>query len=90
MTVTHKINKLEKLGGPQDNFHALFGRSAAVYGHFRADAVTSEWSTCISPSNSSIRSIKNELKEKWTTDLTNVNLFIELVERKTEKLNPLN
>ena len=30
------------------------------------------------------------LKRKWTTDLTNVNLFIELVERKTEKLNPLN
>ena len=48
MTMTHKINKLEKPGGPQGNFHALFGRSAAVYGHFRADAVTSEWSTRIS------------------------------------------
>ena len=30
------------------------------------------------------------LKRKWTTDLTNVNLFIELVERKIEKLNPVN
>ena len=34
--------------------------------------------------------LKTNLKKKWTTDLTNVNLFIELVERKTEKLNPLN
>ena len=50
MTMTRKINKLEKPGRPQGNFHALFGRSAAIYGHFRADAVTSEWSTRISPS----------------------------------------
>ena len=50
MTMMRKINKLEKPGGPQGNFHALFGRSAAVYGHFRADAVTSEWSTRISSS----------------------------------------
>ena len=48
MTMTHKINKLEKLGGPQGNFHALFGRSPTFYGHFRADVVTSEWSTRIS------------------------------------------
>ena len=48
MTMTCKINKLEKPGGPQGNFHALFGRSAAIYGHFRADAVTSERSTRIS------------------------------------------
>ena len=48
MTMTSKINKLEKPGGPQGNFHVLFGRSAAVYGHFQADAVTSEWSTRIS------------------------------------------
>ena len=34
--------------------------------------------------------LKTNLKKKWMTDLTNVNLFIELVERKTEKLNPLN
>ena len=34
--------------------------------------------------------LKMNLKRKWMTDLTNVNLFIELVERKTEKLNPLN
>ena len=42
MTMTRKINKLEKPGGPQGNFHALFGRSAAFYGHFRVDTVTSE------------------------------------------------
>ena len=40
MTMMRKINKLEKPGGPQGNFHALFGRSAAVYGHFQANAVT--------------------------------------------------
>ena len=34
--------------------------------------------------------LKMNLKRKWMTDLTNVNLFIELIERKTEKLNPLN
>ena len=50
MTMTHKINKLEKPGGPQGNFHALFGRSSTFYGHFRADAVTSECSTRISAS----------------------------------------
>ena len=47
MTMMHKINKLEKPGGPQGNFHALFGRSPTFYGHFRADVVTSQWSTCI-------------------------------------------
>ena len=50
MTMTHKINKLEKPGGPQGNFHALFGRSPTFYGHFRVDVVTSEWSTSISSS----------------------------------------
>ena len=50
MTVTCKINKLEKPGGQLKNFHTLFGRSAAFYGHFRADTVTSEWSTRISSS----------------------------------------
>ena len=50
MTVMHKINKLEKPGRPQGNFHALFGRSPTFYGHFRADVVTSEWSTRISSS----------------------------------------
>ena len=50
MTMTCKINKLEKPGGPLGIFHALFGRSAAFYGHFRVDAVTSEWSTRISAS----------------------------------------
>ena len=50
MTMTRKINKLEKPGGPQGNFHALFGRSPAFYGHFRADVMTSKWYTCISSS----------------------------------------
>ena len=40
MTMTYEINTLEKPGEPQGNFHALFGRSAAVYGHFQANAVT--------------------------------------------------
>ena len=51
MTMTRKINKLEKPGGPQGNFHALFGRSPTFYGHFQADAVTTEWSTRISSSD---------------------------------------
>ena len=34
--------------------------------------------------------LKMNLKRKWTTHLANVNLFIELVERQIEKLNPLN
>ena len=50
MTVMHKINKLEKPGRPQGNFHALFGRSPTFYGHFRVDVVTSQWSTRISAS----------------------------------------
>ena len=51
MTMTYEINTLEKPGGPQGNFHVLFGRSAAVYGHFQANAVTWEWSTHISSSS---------------------------------------
>ena len=50
MTMMRKINKLEKPGGPQGNFHTLFGRSPTFYGHFRVDVLTSEWSTCISSS----------------------------------------
>ena len=50
MTMTCKINKLEKPGGQLRIFHTLFGRSAAFYGHFRVDTVTSEWSTRISSS----------------------------------------
>ena len=50
MTMTCKINKLEKPGGQLRIFHTLFGRSAAFYGHFQADTVTSEWSTRISSS----------------------------------------
>ena len=48
MTMTCKINKLEKPGGLLGIFDALFGRSGAFYGYFRADIVTSEWSTRIS------------------------------------------
>ena len=51
MTMTCKINKLEKPGGPLSIFHTLFGRYAAFYGHFWADTVTSEWSTHISSSD---------------------------------------
>ena len=51
MTMTCKINKLKKPGGQVRIFHTLFGRSAAFYGHFQADTVTSEWSTRISLSN---------------------------------------
>ena len=50
MTMMRKISKLEKPGGPQGNFHTLFGRSPTFYGHFRGDVVTSEKSTCISSS----------------------------------------
>ena len=50
MTMTRKINKLEKPSRPQGNFHALFGTSAAVYGHFWVDAVMTEGSTRISAS----------------------------------------
>ena len=50
MTMTCKINKLEKPGGQLIIFQTLFGRSATFYGHFRADTVTSEWSTRISSS----------------------------------------
>ena len=51
MTITSKINKPKKPGGPQGNFCALFGRSPAFFGHFRVDAVTSECSTRISSSD---------------------------------------
>ena len=34
--------------------------------------------------------LKINLKKKWILDLPNVNLFIDLVERKTETLNPIN
>ena len=51
MTMTCKINKLEKPGGQLIIFQTLFGRSATFYGHFRADTVTSEWSTRISTSH---------------------------------------
>ena len=50
MTMTCKMNKLEKPGGQLRIFHTLFGRSAAFYGHFWADTVMSEWFTRISPS----------------------------------------
>ena len=98
MTMTRKINKLEKLGGPQGNFHALFGRSATVYGHFRADAVTSEWSTRISPSSTNKQPKNKELlyinssNQIWTkvmkSLLQNINLLISvtIVEWSTSSL----
>ena len=55
MTMMRKINKREKPGGPQGNFHASFGRSAAIYGYSQADAVTSECSTRISPSTIALK-----------------------------------
>ena len=60
MTMARKINKLEKPEGPQGNFHALFRRSAAVYGHFRVDALTSEWSTRI-PSSTRLEDVLKTL-----------------------------
>ena len=33
--------------------------------------------------------LKMNLKKKWISDLPNVNLLIELLERKTETLNPI-
>ena len=48
MNMMHEINKPKKPGGPLGNFCALFGRSPTFFGHFRVDAVMSEWSTCIS------------------------------------------
>ena len=54
MTMTCKVKKLENSGRPLAIFRALFGRSAAFFGHFPPDAVTSEWSSRISTSNSII------------------------------------
>ena len=47
-TMTRKINKPEKPGGTQGNFHALFGSSPTFYGYIRAEVVTLEWSIRIS------------------------------------------
>ena len=47
-----------KTGWTTRNFHALFVRSSAFYGHFQADVVTSESSTRI-PSSSSLYSWYN-------------------------------
>ena len=71
MTMTCKINKLEKPGEPLRIFHALFGRSAAFYGHFQADAVTSEWSTRIS--HQPLRSV---ILQSTGKDLTNLQKFL--------------
>ena len=66
MTMTCKINKLEKPGRQLRIFHTFFGRSAAFYGHFRADTVTPEWSIRISYQHPfiaawSLRSLKNSM-----------------------------
>ena len=61
MTLMCKINKLEKLSGPQGNFHTLFGRSPTFYDHFQVDVVTLEWSTGISSSPVTQTNLLNEL-----------------------------
>ena len=72
MTMTCKINKLEKPGKQLKIFHTLFVRSAAFYGHFRADTVTSEWFTRILSSGGSTIKSKTllialkELSSAWT------------------------
>ena len=63
MTMTCKINKLEKPGGQLIIFHTLFGRSATFYGHFRADTMMSEWSTGISLSQYTNNSAIFDLQE---------------------------
>ena len=66
MTMTRKINKLEKPGRPQGNFHALCSRYPTFYGHFWADVVMSEWSTRISSSRGQIgEPIAVESKLGW-------------------------
>ena len=42
---------IQKTGWTNHFFHAFFVRSAAIYGHFWVDAVTSEPSTCIPSSH---------------------------------------
>ena len=34
--------------------------------------------------------LKRNIRRKWTTDFTNVNLFIELIKRQFEQINPCN
>ena len=34
--------------------------------------------------------LKRNIRRKWTTDFTNVNLFIELIKRQFEPINPCN
>ena len=34
--------------------------------------------------------LKNNIRKKWLKDFTNVNLFLELCERKTELISPFN
>ena len=71
MTMTCKINKLEKPGGQLIIFQTLFSRSATFYGHFRADIGTSECSTRISSS----------LKSHWSRIVPLVyHMIIDLVQ----------
>ena len=83
MTMTCKINKLEKPGGQLKNFHTLFGRSAAFYGHFGADTVMSEWSTRISSSKPGVLLFLSFFETRFTTNncilqQTGLNLNIHL------------
>ena len=74
MTMTCKINKLEKPSGQLRIFPTLFGRSATFYAHFRADNVTSEWSTRISTSVLCSKNFHGEIwlsqGQLWCTTLT--------------------
>ena len=47
-----KQTKSEIPGGPLSIFHALFGRSTALFSHFLIDVLTSEGTGCISSSSS--------------------------------------
>ena len=51
MTMTCKINKLEKNRVDHSAFFIPYLADCCLLGHFWVDTVTSEWSTCISSSN---------------------------------------
>ena len=82
MTMTCKINKLEKPTGPLGIFHALFGRSAAFYSHFRRDTVTSEWSTRISTSILLCYITKSRLNVQFVKEISPGNSHWSTNERK--------
>ena len=60
-----------KIGCTTRFFLFFHGRSATFYGHFRADTVTSELSTCI-PSSNSLYSCYFQLNLKYETKKSKV------------------